>query len=135
MLANTKRVYALAEFTVELRPRGWFFWRTYGDKADAKGPYSSIASVTLMIARQLQARNRQARRPPPAARVAVMRKFIELDGKRYAWKDILRIRREQTEADRRERQPALFALREDCRPASQQTARGRYEEPTLFKVD
>ena len=54
MLANTKRVYALAEFTVELRPKGWFFWRTYGDKNDARGPYSSIASVTLMIARQLR---------------------------------------------------------------------------------
>jgi len=54
MLANTKRVYALAEFTVELRPKGWFFWRTYGDKSDARGPYSSIASVTLMIARQLR---------------------------------------------------------------------------------
>ena len=53
MLANTKRVYALAEFTVELRPRGWYFWRTYGDKTDVRGPYSSVASVTLMIARQL----------------------------------------------------------------------------------
>ena len=54
MLSNVKRIYALAEFTVELRPRGWFFWRTYGDKADAKGPYSSMGSVTLMIARQLK---------------------------------------------------------------------------------
>lgn len=54
MLANTKRVYALAEFTFQLRPKGWFFWRTYGDKAEAKGPYSSMASVTLMIARQLK---------------------------------------------------------------------------------
>jgi hypothetical protein len=48
MLANTKRVYALANFTVELRPKGWYFWR------DTKGPYSSEASVTLMIARQLR---------------------------------------------------------------------------------
>jgi hypothetical protein len=25
MLANAKRVYKLAEFTVERRPKGWFF--------------------------------------------------------------------------------------------------------------
>jgi hypothetical protein len=37
MLANTKRVYALANFTVELRTKGWHFWRTYGDKSDMKG--------------------------------------------------------------------------------------------------
>ena len=53
MLANAKRTYALKEFTVEQRPKGWFFWRTYGDKSDERGPYSSVASVTLMIARQL----------------------------------------------------------------------------------
>ena len=54
MLANVKRTYALKEFTVELRPRGWYFWRTYGEKSEAKGPYCSIASVTLMVARELQ---------------------------------------------------------------------------------
>jgi hypothetical protein len=54
MLANIKRVYALANFTVELRAKGWYIWRTYGDKTDTKGPYSSEASVTLMIARQLR---------------------------------------------------------------------------------
>lgn len=53
MLTNVKRTYALKEFTVELRPKGWYFWKTYGDKSEAKGPYSSIASVTLMIARHL----------------------------------------------------------------------------------
>jgi hypothetical protein len=54
MLANAKRVYALANFTVELRAKGWYFWRTYGDKSDTKRPYSSEASITLMIARQLR---------------------------------------------------------------------------------
>ena len=29
-----------------------------------------------------------------------MLKFIEIDGKRYAWKEILRLRREQTKAER-----------------------------------
>lgn len=54
MLANTKRIYSLATFTVELRQKGWFYWPTYGEKGEPKGPYSSIASVTLMIARELK---------------------------------------------------------------------------------
>ena len=35
--------------------RGWYFGRTgrFGDKSEMKGPYGSIASVTLMIAREL----------------------------------------------------------------------------------
>jgi len=53
MLSNAKRTYMLANYTVELRVKGWFYWPTYGDKSDAKGPYSSIVSVSLMIARQL----------------------------------------------------------------------------------
>jgi hypothetical protein len=58
-------------------------------------------------------------------------KFIEIDGRRYAWTDILRMRREQREAVR----PApltLFPLREDSRPAAHGTASGRYVSPTLF---
>ncbi len=54
MLTETKRIYALAEYTVEQRPKGWYFWRTYGDKDQAKGPYASLSSVTLTIARQLK---------------------------------------------------------------------------------
>ena len=64
-----------------------------------------------------------------------MLKFIEIDGKRYAWKDIVRLRREQIGAERHVQQPTLFEVRNDSRPASQQTAGGRYDEPTLFKVD
>lgn len=56
MLSNSKRVYVLAEYTVENRSDGWYFGRTsrYGDKKERKGPYGSIASVTLVIARQLK---------------------------------------------------------------------------------
>ena len=55
MLANTRRVYQLGTYSVELRPKGWFFWDSYKqDKSEAKGPYGSIASVTLMIARELK---------------------------------------------------------------------------------
>lgn len=51
-LERTK--YALADYTVELRARGWYFGRQYQLPADYRGPYASIASVTLVIARQLR---------------------------------------------------------------------------------
>ena len=56
MPANGKRVYMLAEYTVEHRQDGWYFGRTarYEDKQERKGPYNSIASVTLVIARELR---------------------------------------------------------------------------------
>jgi phage-related minor tail protein len=58
-------------------------------------------------------------------------RYITLDGKRYAWRDLLKLRREQKKAAR-QAQPALFELKEDARPQSQRTASSRYEEPTLF---
>lgn len=60
--------------------------------------------------------------------------FIVIDGKRYVWKEILRLRREQRKATRQP-QLTLFALKEDSRPASQRTVEGRFTEPTLFRVD
>jgi len=56
VLTNAKRVYRLADFTVERRPKGWFFTRTarFDDKSEWRGPYSSVASITLMIARDLK---------------------------------------------------------------------------------
>jgi hypothetical protein len=38
-------------------------------------------------------------------------KFIEIDGKRYLWRDILPLRREQLKAYARAAQPPLFELR------------------------
>jgi hypothetical protein len=35
-------------------PNDGFYWKTYGDKDDAKGSYYSPSSVTLMIARELK---------------------------------------------------------------------------------
>jgi hypothetical protein len=52
MMLNIKRVYALLSYTAGLRARGWFFWDTYSG-SHAKGPYRSMASVTLMVAREL----------------------------------------------------------------------------------
>ena len=59
-------------------------------------------------------------------------RFVDIDGKRYAWRDILARYREQAKRER-EPQPTLFELREDARPASQKTVAGRYAEPTLFE--
>jgi hypothetical protein len=56
MLDNLKRTYACADYTIEGRGTKWFFWRTarYGDKEEKRGPYSSLTSATLVIARQLR---------------------------------------------------------------------------------
>jgi hypothetical protein len=61
-------------------------------------------------------------------------KFIEIEGKRLLWRDVLKLRREQVEAAARNQQPALFELKEDSRPASHRTASGRLAEPSLFSV-
>lgn len=56
MLPNGRRIYMLSEYTVEHKRDGWYFGRSarFGDKEEMRGPYSSIASVTLLIARQLK---------------------------------------------------------------------------------
>jgi hypothetical protein len=61
-------------------------------------------------------------------------RFIDIDGKRYLWRDIIKLRQEQREAARQGEQPALFELREDFRPAADRTAAGRYLEPSLFTL-
>jgi len=43
-----------------------------------------------------------------------------------------RRRREQVAAAAKIEQPALFEMKEDCRPASERTAAGRCAEPSLF---
>ena len=53
MQSNCKRIYALASWTIECRPRGWYMRRTDHEEP-WRGPYSSEASVCLMIARHLR---------------------------------------------------------------------------------
>lgn len=65
---------------------------------------------------------------------AHVRRFVEIDGRRYLWRDILKLRREQKDVEP-EKQLMLFELKTDARPASQSSADGRYSEPTLFKID
>jgi hypothetical protein len=61
-------------------------------------------------------------------------RYIIIEGKRYVWKEILRLRREQMQATHKQ-QLVLFEMKDDCRPPSQKTADGRFSEPPLFKVD
>ena len=57
-------------------------------------------------------------------------RFVEIDGRRYLWRDLVALRRAQ--ATPAEQQPALFTLREDHRPAGERNAAERYSEPNLF---
>ena len=55
---------------------------------------------------------------------------IEIEGRRYLWRDLVALRRAQ--AQPRAEQPALFELREDHRPPGERNAAERYREPSLF---
>jgi len=61
---------------------------------------------------------------------------IIVDGHAYSWQRLCDLRREQLEAWKaaQPKQPALFELKEDCRPVAERTAAGRFQEPTLFAV-
>jgi len=61
---------------------------------------------------------------------------IIIEGHAYSWRAILEARRRQIEAWKaaRPQQPALFQLKEDCRPEAERTAAGRYREPSLFTL-
>jgi hypothetical protein len=58
-----------------------------------------------------------------------------IDGHGYSWQQLCELRRRQLEARKaaQPRQLALFELKEDCRPAAERTAAGRYEEPTFLE--
>lgn len=58
---------------------------------------------------------------------------IVIDGKRYLWRDILKFRREQRKAAR-QHQLTPFELKTVVRLLSGQQ-KGRFTEPTLFRVD
>jgi hypothetical protein len=59
-----------------------------------------------------------------------------IGGHAYRWQELCELRRRQLEAWQaaQPRQLALFELRDDCRPAAERTAAGRYQEPTLFSL-
>ena len=57
---------------------------------------------------------------------------IDIGGRRYAWRELLALRKAQREAAREAAQPTLFDLKEDTRPPSERSAAGRFTEPSLF---
>ncbi len=59
-------------------------------------------------------------------------RFIDIDGRRYLWRDLVALRRAQAKPPAQ--QPTLFPLMEDRRPAGERTAAERYREPSLFSV-
>ena len=60
--------------------------------------------------------------------------IIVIEGRAHSWKRLCELRQRQLEAWRasRGRQPALFPLKDDCRPAAERRADDRYAEPTLM---
>ncbi|MGA8499753.1 MAG: hypothetical protein WB764_30020 [Xanthobacteraceae bacterium] len=61
-------------------------------------------------------------------------RFIEIDGKRHLWRDLVKLRQEQRRAAAKAQQPALFELRDDARPVTDRRAADRYREPSLFSL-
>lgn len=61
---------------------------------------------------------------------------IIIEGRAYSWRVLLELRRTQLEEWRtaQARQPALFEIRRDTRPAPERSAAGRYREPTLLSI-
>ena len=60
-------------------------------------------------------------------------KYVEIAGRRYLWREVLHLRREQRKAQRQESQPSLFPLHEDRRPEAERSASDRYQHPSLFE--
>ena len=56
---------------------------------------------------------------------------IDIDGRRYLWRDILELRRRQKQVQAEGEQLALFPMKHDCRPQADRTAGERYRQPTL----
>jgi hypothetical protein len=64
--------------------------------------------------------------------IMTLPRFIEIDGRRYLWRELVALRRAQ--ATPPAQQPPLFPLRDDCRPPGERNAAERYREPSLFTM-
>jgi hypothetical protein len=69
-----------------------------------------------------------------SATTMIAPKFIDIDGKRYLWRDIVKLRQKQLRAaaEAAPVEPPLFQLHEDFRPITERNAAARYLEPSLF---
>ena len=70
--------------------------------------------------------------PNTRNRTMPLPRFVEIDGRRYLWRDLVALRQAQTQP--RPEQPTLFELREDRRPPGERNAAERYQAPSLFTV-
>lgn len=65
-----RTAFALSHWTAEQRGQYWYYGDTYRDRPDQyRGPYSSMTSVTLMIAREMTkeiVRRQERLKPNPA---------------------------------------------------------------------
>jgi hypothetical protein len=61
---------------------------------------------------------------------------IIVNGHAFSWQQLCELRRQQLEAWKAAQgeQPALFELRDDCRPRAERTPAGRFREPTIFAL-
>jgi hypothetical protein len=59
-------------------------------------------------------------------------RFIEIDGRRHFWCELVALRRAQ--ATPPAQQPTLFPMHDDCRPPMERRAAERYQEPSLFTL-
>jgi hypothetical protein len=61
-------------------------------------------------------------------------RHILIDGRAYAWRELVKMRREQLQAQAKRKQLALFEMKEDYRPETHRTASGRYRQPSLLAL-
>jgi hypothetical protein len=61
-------------------------------------------------------------------------RYVILEGKRYAMRDIHKLYKEQRDAERRKVQLTLFEMHHDVRPDTQTNGDGRYQQPLLFET-
>jgi hypothetical protein len=62
--------------------------------------------------------------------------ILIVDEHSFNWQRLCELRKQQLDAWRESqaRQLALFELKEDCRPAAERSASGRYEAPTMLDL-
>jgi hypothetical protein len=62
--------------------------------------------------------------------------ILIVDGHAFSWQRLCELRRQQLDEWKAAHpsQPALFELKDECRPAAERTTAGRYLEPTLLAL-
>ena len=61
-------------------------------------------------------------------------RHIVIEGKAYVWRELVKMRREQLQAQAKRKQLTLFEMREDYRPETHRNASARYQQPSLLAL-